>query len=66
VDALTVGAGTLVIDLLDGETGAIVWRGLASETLHPIPGKNVGKIDRAVRKMFKRLPPIGVPDPAQR
>ena len=59
VDALDVGAGTLVIDLLDAVDREIVWRGLASEALHPVPDKNLKKIDRAVRKMFRQLPPTG-------
>jgi hypothetical protein len=56
VDAVTVGAGTLVVDLLDAESQEIVWRGLATEKLAEIPDKNLKKIDRVVKKLFKRLP----------
>lgn len=56
VDPLSVGAGTLVVDMIDAGSGEIVWRGLASEALNPVPDKNLKKIDRAVRKMLDRLP----------
>jgi hypothetical protein len=56
VDPRVIGAGTLVIDLLDGRSETVVWRGLASGSLTEIPERNFRKIDRAVKKLVRRLP----------
>jgi hypothetical protein len=56
VDPRVIGAGTLVIDLLDGRSETVVWRGLASGALTEIPERNFRKIDRAVKKLVRRLP----------
>ena len=49
--------GSLMVDLLDGESGLPVWRGLASETMSlPDQEKLRKKINKVVGKMFKKYP----------
>jgi hypothetical protein len=57
VDAYDVGAGTLVIDFVDGESGHLVWRGLATTGVSGIPSKKLKKIDKLVGRLFKLYPP---------
>lgn len=49
--------GTLVIDIFDGKTQALVWRGFASETVSNKDQRNVNKLDKVVAKLFKNFPP---------
>ena len=50
--------GTLIVDLLDGESERAVWRGLASAVLIDMtPSKVRKKVDKVTRKMFKDFPP---------
>jgi hypothetical protein len=51
--------GTLVIDLIDAETNALVWRSMASSDIDPntSPEKRDRKIAKATEKMFKKYPP---------
>ena len=50
--------GTLIVDLLDGESERAVWRGLASAVLIDLtPSKVRKKVDKVTRKMFKDFPP---------
>ena len=50
--------GTLMIDLVDGESQRPVWRGVASEVMDlPTPEKLRKKIDKVTRKMFRQFPP---------
>ena len=51
-----LGAGTLVIDLVDAGSEKVVWRGVASETIQGTFKKMEKKVDSAIRKMFKRYP----------
>jgi len=44
--------GTLVVDLFDASTHALVWRGVATDTVSRKPEKNAEHIDKAVEKMF--------------
>jgi len=48
--------GTLSIDLFDGKTKKLVWRGTSTETLTKNADKNTKKLDDAVRDMFKKFP----------
>jgi len=57
VDVQDVAVGTLVVDLIDADSGDLVWRGLASEALSSKAEKNEKKINKAVMKMFKKFPP---------
>ncbi len=52
-----VPVGTLRIDLYDGGSKQLVWRGLASDQLSDKADKNTKKLDKAVTKMFNKYPP---------
>ncbi len=51
--------GTLVVDVSDARTNAIVWRSLASSDIRPTdkPESREKKIAKATEKMFKNYPP---------
>ena len=49
--------GTIVVDLFDGRTKQLVWRGVATDTLAEKPEKDTKKIEKAVEKLFKDFPP---------
>jgi hypothetical protein len=51
--------GTLVVDIVDAGTKAIVWRALASSDINPTtsPQKRDQKVAKAAEKMFKNYPP---------
>jgi len=57
-DVVLTTKGVLAIDLVDGESGRPVWRGVASEVMADPSLKKVRKkIDKVTRKMFKNFPP---------
>jgi hypothetical protein len=49
--------GTLMVDIFDGPTKKLIWRGVASDTLSGKPDKDEKKMDKAVTEMFKNFPP---------
>lgn len=49
--------GTLVVDVYDGATGKLVWRGTAAEGIAPKEKTNQDNVDKAVNKMFANFPP---------
>jgi hypothetical protein len=49
--------GTLVVDLFDGKTKQLIWRGSSSETLGDNSGKNIKNLDKGVQKLFEHFPP---------
>jgi hypothetical protein len=49
--------GTLTVDIFQGGTKELLWRGTASNVLSSKPEKNDKKMDEAVGNMFKRFPP---------
>ena len=51
--------GTVVVNITDARTGAVVWRGLATTEVRPtdMPQARDKKIARAVEKMFRNYPP---------
>ncbi len=51
--------GSLIVDLLDGRTNELIWRGMADENLGMDPNpEKVGKmVFKLVEKMFKGFPP---------
>ena len=53
----TYTVGTLVVDIWDAAAKALVWRGIASDTISNSPQRNAQKIDDAVTDMFRRYPP---------
>jgi hypothetical protein len=54
-----VVVGTLVVDISDARTRALVWRSLASSDISPTdkPETRDKKITKATQKMFKNYPP---------
>ena len=51
--------GNLTVDLFDGQTKQLVWRGVASDTVSDKPEKNEKKVEKAAEDMFKKYPPKG-------
>jgi hypothetical protein len=51
--------GTLVVDITDARTRALVWRGMASGDIKPNdkPEQRDKKLAKAMEKMFKNYPP---------
>ena len=49
--------GNLVIDMFDGNSKNILWRGLATENLSSNDNKNTKQLDGDIAKMFKNFPP---------
>jgi hypothetical protein len=60
-----VPLGTLVVEISEARTGAIVWRSRASSDVRPTdtPESRDKKLAKAVERMFKNYPalPHGVP-----
>jgi len=53
----TYKVGTLIIDVIDGQTKNLIWRSAASDTLASKPDKNIKILDKNVQKMFQHFPP---------
>jgi len=51
-----IPVGTLVVDLVDAGSKELVWRGIASETLASNPEKSEKRINKVVKKLFKKYP----------
>jgi hypothetical protein len=49
--------GTLVVDIFDAKTKALMFRGVAQDELSDKPEKNQKKLAKASDKMFKDFPP---------
>jgi nicotinic acid phosphoribosyltransferase len=49
--------GNLVIDLFEGSSKQILWRGLATENLSSNDVRNTKQLDQDIAKMFKSFPP---------
>ena len=49
--------GTLVVDMFDGKTKNLVFRGTAQDEISDKPEKNAKKLDKASEKLFKNFPP---------
>jgi hypothetical protein len=49
--------GTLVIDIFDGPTKSLIWRGSSMKTLTDKPDKNEKKLEQQVQSLFKKFPP---------
>ena len=49
--------GTLNVDIFDGQTKQLVWRGSAENTLSSKPEQNDKKMEKSVDDMFKKFPP---------
>ena len=55
VNEFTVG--TLVVDVFDAKTKALMYRGVAQDELSDKPEKNAKKLAKASDKLFKDFPP---------
>jgi Domain of unknown function (DUF4136) len=53
----TYTVGTLVIDLFDRKTKALLWRGSARRTLSDSSTTTIKNFDKSVEKLFKGFPP---------
>lgn len=49
--------GTLVVDMYDGKTKQLIWRGSSEDTVSNSAEKNEKNLDKGVAKMFKKFPP---------
>jgi hypothetical protein len=49
--------GTIIVDLVDGKSNKMLWRGTASDAVSDNPKENEGKINEGVARMFKEYPP---------
>jgi hypothetical protein len=49
--------GTLVVDIFNAKTKALMFRGTAQDEISDKPEKNIKKIEKASSKMFKEFPP---------
>jgi hypothetical protein len=49
--------GTLVVDIFDGKSKNLVWRGIAQDELSDKADKNAKKRAKAMEKLFKDFPP---------
>jgi hypothetical protein len=49
--------GTLVVDIFDAKSKALMFRGTASDEISDKPEKNIKKVEKASQKMFKDFPP---------
>jgi hypothetical protein len=57
-EAIPERVGNLTVDIFDGQTKQLIWRGQASDAISgDKPEKNVHKMDESVDKMFKHFPP---------
>ena len=48
---------TLVVNLFDGNSKQLIWRGTSTSDLSGNPEKNTKKLNQDVQKMFKHFPP---------
>ena len=57
--SLASATGTITIDLVDSQTGKLVWRGWSDGTLDGIDAQAVieARVDQAVTRIMEKLPP---------
>jgi Domain of unknown function (DUF4136) len=56
-DVVPERVGNLTVDIFDGSSKQLIWRGTASEAIGGKPEKNEKKMDHEVEDMFKHFPP---------
>jgi hypothetical protein len=49
--------GTLIVDMFDGASKSLVWRGTATDTITQNPDKNEKTLAKALKKLFSKFPP---------
>lgn len=54
-----VATGSLIVDILDGGTEKLIWRGVATKTFStmPMPETIAKKVESVVKSMFAKFPP---------
>jgi hypothetical protein len=52
-----VPVGSLIIDIYDGSSHNLLWRGNSEDTLSKDTEKNIDKVNKAVDKMLEKFPP---------
>ena len=52
-----VPVGNLVVDIFDGSTKKLIWRGTGSDMLSSKPEKNEKKLEHRVSEIFQHFPP---------
>jgi len=62
VSVREIPMGTLIMDIVDGSTNVLVWRGVASDTISPKADTMKKKVDKALAKMLKGFPPMPQPE----
>ena len=53
----TYRVGTLVVDLFDTNTRALIWRGSTSDVLSNKSDKNIKNLNKGIAKLFNNFPP---------
>ena len=53
----TTREGIFILSMFDAKTKKLAWKGTATGSLSDKPDKNVGKLNKAVAKMFDKFPP---------
>lgn len=53
----TIKVGTLLVEMFDGHSKNLIWRGSATGTLSNNSDKNINSLDKNVQKMFGHFPP---------
>ncbi len=58
VTVTDVPMGTVIVDLVDGASNALIWRGVATDTLltNPTPEKSEKRINKGMEKLFRNYP----------
>jgi hypothetical protein len=49
--------GTLVLDMYDGHSRHLVWRGTAANSVTPSPRENTNRLYNAIHSMLRKFPP---------
>jgi hypothetical protein len=49
--------GTLMVDIFDGKSKKLIWRGTASNALSDNSEKNEKELEKTVKDLFKHFPP---------
>ena len=62
VSVREIPIGTLILDIVDGGSNTLVWRGVASDTMSDKPDKMKQKVDKALNKLLKDFPPVPKPE----
>ncbi len=56
-EPVSYNQGTLIVDIFDAKTQALIWRGFISESVSKKEPQQINKLDGAVGKLFKDFPP---------